>query len=492
MKKLLNKKITYIFYIFAVLILIGCLSIYVLFEKTSDEINQNNLLSNIEYIDNIATNMSELVQTSTNNHIYETLKKSKSLRINLQKSLKLFVTKRYRYVYVVDKEYSNSKDFRFLLDGSQDNKAEFLESYTPLKIKKWQEVYSTKKALYFQNKDVESLWMTYLKPIVIDDKVQAVIAIDFSLTDYNVVVEVLRKFSISFIGIMVFSVFLLFVIAFFSYVDEKRIQKLKEQSQEINQFNKTLQQRVKEEVEKNRQKDQQLLQQSRLAQMGEMISMIAHQWRQPLSAINSTAIAINFKAQLNQLDAQEMIELSDKISSFSQHLSTTINDFGSFFKSNKEKDNVTYNEIITSVLGIIEVSLKNNNITLIKELNSKVVFHTYANELKQVILNLIQNANDILLEREVANATIIIKTESNRLSISDNGGGISDKIIDKIFDPYFSTKKEKNGKGLGLYIGKMIIQDHCDGELSVKNIGDGTQFTIQLPSNSSSELSLES
>jgi len=481
MKKLLNKNITYIFYIFAVLILVGSLFIFTLFERTSDEIKQNNLLSMIEYIDNITTNMSELIQTSTDNHIYEALKKNRALRANLQKSLELFVTNRYRYIYVVDKESQNSKDFRFLLDGARDNKAEFLESYTPLKIKKWQEVYSTKKALYFQNKDVESLWMTYLKPIVIDDKVQAIIAIDFSLADYDVIVKSLKKFSISFISIMIFSVFLFFVIAFFSYVDKKRIQKLKEQSQEIQQFNKTLQIKIEEEVEKNRQKDQQLMQQSRLAQMGEMISMIAHQWRQPLSAINSTAIAINFKAQLNQLDAQEMTELSGKISSFSQDLSRTIDDFGSFFKPNKEKKNVTYNEIVTSVLGIIEISLKDNNIKLIKELNSEVVFHTYVNELKQVILNLVQNANDILREREITNATIIIKTESNKLSISDNGGGISNKIIDKIFDPYFSTKKEKNGKGLGLYIGKMIIQDYCDGELSVKNINNGTQFIIQLP-----------
>jgi len=481
MKELLNKNVTYIFYIFAVLILIGSLFIFTFFERTSDEIKQNNLLSKIEYIDNITTNMSELIQTSTDNHIYEALKKSTALRTNLQKSLELFVTNRYRYVYVVDKESQNSKDFRFLLDGARDNKAEFLESYTPLKIKKWQEVYSTKKSLYFQNKDVESLWMTYLKPIVIDDKVQAVIAIDFSLADYNVIVKALKSFSISFVSIMIFSVFLIFVIVFFSYVDKKRIQKLKKQSQEIHQFNKTLQIKIEEEVEKNRKKDQQLIQQSRLAQMGEMISMIAHQWRQPLSAINSTAIAINFKAQLNQLDAQELIEMSDKISSFSQHLSTTIDDFRDFFKPNKEKKQVTYNEIIESVLNIVETSLKNCNITVIKEMHSEIVFNTYANELKQVILNLIQNAQDILLEREISNPTIVIKTEENSLSVSDNGGGVPSEIIEKIFDPYFSTKTEKNGRGLGLYMSKMIIQEHCGGELRVENIGDGAQFTIQLP-----------
>ena len=481
MKELLNKNMTYVFYIFAALILTGALLIYTLFEKTSVAIRQNNLLSNIEYIDNITTNMSALIQTSTDNHIYEALKKSTALRANLQKSLELFVTNLYRYVYVVDKEQQNSKDFRFLLDGARDNKAEFLENYTPLNIQKWQEVYSTKKSLYFQNKDVESLWMTYLKPIVIDNKVQAIIAIDFSLSDYNIIVEALKKLHISFISIILFAIFLFFVIAFFSYVDKKRIQKLTRQSQKIRKFNKTLQIKIEEEVEKNRKKDQQLIQQSRLAQMGEMISMIAHQWRQPLSAINSAAIAINFKAQLNKLDAQELIEMSDKISSFSQHLSATIDDFRDFFKPNKEKKQVTYNEIIESVLNIVETSLKNCNITVIKEMHSEIVFNTYANELKQVILNLIQNAQDILLEREISNPTIVIKTEENSLSVSDNGGGVPSEIIEKIFDPYFSTKTEKNGRGLGLYMSKMIIQEHCGGELRVENIGDGAQFTIQLP-----------
>ena len=248
----------------------------------------------------------------------------------------------------------------------------------------------------------------------------------------------------------------------------------------IEEFNLTLEQKVVEEVEKNRQKDQQILEQSRLAQMGEMISMIAHQWRQPLSAISSTSAGINLKAKLNKLDNDVAIDLSDKISQYSQHLSLTIDDFREFFKSNKEKKDTTYDNLIKSVLNIVESSIINQNINLIKKLNSKDTLHTYENEVKQVVLNLIKNAEDILLEKEIKNPQITIETQNNILTISDNAGGISEDIMDKIFDPYFSTKIKKDGTGLGLYMSKTIIEEHCGGKLSVSNDTDGAVFKITL------------
>ncbi len=230
------------------------------------------------------------------------------------------------------------------------------------------------------------------------------------------------------------------------------------------------------EVEKNRQK----YQQNRLAQMGEMLSMIAHQWRQPLTAISSTSTAINFKAKLNILDNDTAVKLSSKISSYSQDLSSTIDDFKEFFKSDKEKEETTYTDIVNSVLGIAEISIKNKNITLVKELNSKAVFNTYQNELKQVVLNIIKNAEDVLIKKEIPNPTIIVTTQDNILTISDNGGGIPDAIKDRIFDPYFSTKTKKVGTGLGLYMSKVIIEEHCNGKLSISNDKDGAIFKIKL------------
>ena len=255
---------------------------------------------------------------------------------------------------------------------------------------------------------------------------------------------------------------------------------LTEKTKEVSKLNSRLQLDITKEIEKNRRKDQQLIEQSRLAQMGEMISMIAHQWRQPLAAISSTGTAIGLKAKLNKLDNKTAIDLSGKIVSYSAHLSSTIDDFREFFKENKEKKEITYEELIKSVLGIIEVSLSNKNIKLIQNLNSNCVFNTFPNELKQVILNLIKNAEDILLENEIPEPKIIIETNDNVLTIRDNAGGVPVEIMHKIFDPYFSTKLEKNGTGLGLYMSKTIIEEHCNGTLSVENDKDGAVFTIVL------------
>jgi signal transduction histidine kinase len=253
-----------------------------------------------------------------------------------------------------------------------------------------------------------------------------------------------------------------------------------QRAKELLSFNRRLEERVAKEVEKNRQKDQQLIQQSRLAQMGEMISMIAHQWRQPLSSISSASAAIKLKVMLGKLDKEKAIELSDNISRYSQHLSVTIDDFRDFFKSNKEKTKTNYTELLESVLGIVEISINNKNIKIEKDYNSDIIFKTYTNELKQVVLNLIKNAEDILIEREIKDPVIKIKTDGKILEICDNGGGVPEEIIAKIFDPYFSTKLDKNGTGLGLYMSKTIMEEHCEGKLDVKNKPEGACFTIVL------------
>jgi len=248
----------------------------------------------------------------------------------------------------------------------------------------------------------------------------------------------------------------------------------------VIELNATLQQKISLEVDKNRQKDQQLMQQSRLAQMGEMISMIAHQWRQPLMAISATSASINLKTRLGKLNDEISLEYSSEITQHCQYLSVTIDDFRDFFKPNKELQLVNYTEVVESVLEISKYSITNNKIKIIKELHSDKIFNTYANEIKQVLLNLIKNAQDVLLDRDIKSPRITIKTYKNELSISDNGGGIQEDILDKIFDPYFSTKKEKDGTGLGLYMSKLIIQEHCNGILKVTNTQDGVEFKIVL------------
>ena len=252
----------------------------------------------------------------------------------------------------------------------------------------------------------------------------------------------------------------------------------------LEYLNKTLEEKIKYEVEKNREKDKQMLQQSKLAQMGEMISMIAHQWRQPLTAIGATTNNLLFKLVMDQYDKKEFEKEISLISDYSQHLSKTIDDFRGFFKTNKSKENTTLEEIVTSTINIIKPSIINQDILLSIEINCKSSINTYPNEIKQVVLNLIKNAEDVLKEKKIRNPSITILTKcinkKRLIIVKDNAGGIPNEIIDKIFEPYFSTKLEKDGTGLGLYMSKIIIEEHCNGILNVTNDKDGAVFTIEF------------
>ncbi|MCW8894676.1 ATP-binding protein [Sulfurimonas sp.] len=262
---------------------------------------------------------------------------------------------------------------------------------------------------------------------------------------------------------------------------------IKKNSDELKELNSNLQKKVKEEIDKNRKKEEHLIQQSRMAQMGEMIAMIAHQWRQPLGAISSINSTIEVDAMLDSLDKDATIKNTNKISKLVQHLSQTIDDFREFFKPNKQKQKTNCDEAIANTLNIVGNSLKTKNITLKKELNCNEDFHTHRNELIQVVLNLIKNAEDALLENEIKDPYIKLSSynenEKNIIEVSDNAGGIPNDIIEKIFDSYFSTKKEKDGTGLGLYMSKTIIEDHCGGKLTVFNNTQGAVFQISLPQN---------
>ncbi len=253
---------------------------------------------------------------------------------------------------------------------------------------------------------------------------------------------------------------------------------------ELEEINASLEYRVKDEVNKNRIKDQQILNQSRFVQMGELMRMIAHQWRQPLSAISSTSASLELKASLNILDNDTVSSHAQRIAKNSQYLNNTINDFRNFFVPAKEEIEVSYTDIVISVLNIVEISLKNKNIEVIKDFKIETKFKTHPNEIKQVLLNLIKNAEDALVSNKIVNPYMKISTyyRDNRyiLEVSDNGGGIPKEIIGKIFDPYFSTRLEKNGTGLGLYMSKIIIEEHCNSELNAFNTPYGAVLQIRI------------
>jgi|GEM_PF-2736977 len=253
----------------------------------------------------------------------------------------------------------------------------------------------------------------------------------------------------------------------------------------LSNTNKTLEKKLQKEIALREEKEEMLLRQTRHAAMGEMISMIAHQWRQPLTALGLGIDSLQIGLELESLEESELKEQLGLMHTQVQYLSQTIDDFRNFFHKNKSKESLLLNECVTNALTIIQAIISKNGISIKEEFKDSVKVSVYKSELTQVILNLLKNAQDTLLEREIQAPTITLKTYETQnsvvLEVIDNGGGISSNISKKIFEPYFTTKKEQNGTGLGLYMSKMIIEDHLQGDIKATNTKDGTCFSIELP-----------
>jgi len=265
----------------------------------------------------------------------------------------------------------------------------------------------------------------------------------------------------------------------------QRLKRLVQLSSERKNFNEELEKRVHYEVSRNIEKDVQLMHQSRLAQMGEMIGMIAHQWRQPLHIISTAATDMDIKIQLGTFDDKVAQKNVEKINTLTQHLSETIDEFRDFFKAVKEKEETTLDSVVLSTLNIVKDYIENKKLVINTELDSNVMIQTYPNELKQVLLNLLKNAEDVLIEKNIEDAKITITTyvdeQYDYLKVCDNAGGIDDDVLPKVFDAYFTTKGENQGTGLGLYMSKRIVEEHCEGEITAYNSEEGACFLIKLP-----------
>lgn len=254
---------------------------------------------------------------------------------------------------------------------------------------------------------------------------------------------------------------------------------------ELEHHNKELEKRIQEEVEKNREKDRLLFQQSKFASLGEMLGNISHQWRQPLMEINSLFLPIEAKINLGlDLDNQELLQSIEKLSAITKYMSNTIDDFRDFFASNKEKIEFKLLEQINSTVNIISGGLKANNIKLDIIIQKNPILVGYKNEYSQVLINIINNAKDILVQRKIQNPYMKISIYEDKeniiTTIEDNGGGITISPIEKIFDPFFTYEKI-NGSGIGLFMSKLIIENNMNGKLLVKNNNQGALFTIIIP-----------
>lgn len=259
---------------------------------------------------------------------------------------------------------------------------------------------------------------------------------------------------------------------------------IRERTAEIRVLNLELEKKVEEEVLLNRQKDIILMKQSGLASMGEMIGNIAHQWRQPLNAIGLIIQDIQ--------DAYEYGELNDKYISIQvkksmqliKFMSNTINDFRNFFKPDKKKSHFKISSSINKALSVVETAMENAKIEISLNITDDVEIKGFPNEFAQVLLNILNNARDVLIERDIKNPKIEINIfkslEKKIITIKDNAGGIPQHLLNEIFLLYFTTKDASKGTGLGLSMSKSIIEQNMGGKLTATNVEDGALFKIEI------------
>lgn len=265
---------------------------------------------------------------------------------------------------------------------------------------------------------------------------------------------------------------------------EKSEKSLRKSEQRYRHLNETLELRVKGAVEELRTKDGLLLVQDRQAVLGEMISNIAHQWRQPLNMLGLLAQELPVFYQRGQLSAEYLNDNVKKTLEIIRNMSRTIDYFGNFFQPDTEKVHFRALELIEKVITLLEGGSASHGIRTEIIATGDPPINGYPNQFAQVILNLISNAREALLARTSVDPTITITVagESGRatVTIGDNAGGIPAGVIDKIFDPYFTTKGPDKGTGMGLYMCKTIIEKNMGGTLQARNFGAGAEFRIEI------------
>ena len=282
--------------------------------------------------------------------------------------------------------------------------------------------------------------------------------------------EIISKLDLEFyINIAInFLMFMFFVIA--AYLLLQKVQKTEQN------YSKLLESKISEQVELIQNKDKVLFQQSKMAAMGEMIANIAHQWRQPLSVISTIASNIKVQKELNNLDENLLTNNMNEIVVQTQYLSKTIDDFREFIEDNKEKELFNLHKALTDTISILNASFKNNYIQIFYSNEAEdFIFDGYKNQFEQSLINILNNAKDALVEKMPSDERFIF-IDANKIGdnlvikISDNAQGIKEDIIERIFEPYFTTKHKSKGTGLGLYMTYDIVVKHLSASLSVQNI----------------------
>jgi len=302
----------------------------------------------------------------------------------------------------------------------------------------------------------------------------------------------MRDYFVS-MGILLVLFFLFYLLLYqLNKKDQEIRQEQRKRDRLLKESNTQLQQRVEREIDRRLKQEREmneqerlLTHQSKLAGMGEMLGNIAHQWRQPLTQLSSILINLELQYEHGKLDPsrlkQKLREANDQI----QYMSETIDDFRHFFTPTHEEESFAVSRPIASTQRLVEAAMKNHAIDFQVHVEEDFTIKGYPNEIAQALLNIISNAKDILMERRIDPARITLRafTENQQgfITITDNGGGVPSEYLERVFDPYFSTKHASTGTGVGLYMTKVIIEKHNHGSITVVNTDDGARFTIRFP-----------
>ncbi len=344
--------------------------------------------------------------------------------------------------------------------------------------------------LYFQKNTYGVYWVALILLILVAAPLQPFVAVQYSLfqVTYLAFVLIIVSVIIYFYQVEMYEAKALvlaqqeLLLSFNSQLEAQ----VQEKTFKLQELNESLELKVQQKLEELMQKDKILTVQSKQAVMGEMISMIAHQWRQPLSMTTLQISNLQIKKMLgNKAEEEELYQALSKISDTIIYLSQTIDDFKTYFHPDKELSETDLCELLQRAVNFVSPRLKSDaiQIAIIKRA-TPLIHKTYINELLQVILNILNNALDIFIKSNSKNAMITLKIEEEqkfiKIYIQDNAGGISEENLPHIFEPYFSTKG-KNGTGLGLYMSQMIVQKQFGGAIEVQTSSIGTTFIVVIP-----------
>lgn len=267
----------------------------------------------------------------------------------------------------------------------------------------------------------------------------------------------------------------------------RRVIEANKVNKQLLQLNEDLENRIKKAIKEKEEQQALLVNQARSASMGEMIGNIAHQWRQPLNALGLVIQNIKVSYEMDELDDDFLDRSLKKANLLTSEMSKTIDDFRNFFKPNKVKLNFDIGKKIKESLFLLNSSFNQYEIKIIKDIKEEIKYMGFPNEFSHCILNILNNSKDAFEENEIEDRVINVSANKNQKSviieIKDNAGGIPKDIEEKIFDPYFTTKDEGKGTGIGLYMTKIIIEKNMNGSIKTKSVENGTVFIIELPLN---------